>query len=121
MSHILLSKIRVTRRANPAFYPHKYAEFSVKDLLNQMLCHGASRKRIKAAIVGGADIFGDSVLSVGKANIEEVKIQLDKLNIKLEKEIVGGRRGRVVIYNSTDNSLSVKVTGTAVFKKIDLQ
>ncbi len=121
MSHILLSKIRETRRSNPLFYPHKYAESSVRHLLDEMLKHGASRKRIKAVITGGADIFGNNILAVGKANIEEVKDQLEKLNIKLEKEITGGRRGRVVIYNSIDNSLSVKVTGTEAFKKIALQ
>jgi len=42
---------------------------------------------------------------------KEVIHQLELLKIGIEKQIVGGTRGRVVIYDSTRNSLLVKTTG----------
>ena len=120
MSHILLPEPR-GRRANLLNLPHKYASSSVQDLLGEMLKEGASKKNLRAVIIGGADIFQDHSLEMGKENTLAVKHQLELLKIKLEKEIVGGHRGRVLIYDITDNSISVKITGEDNFRKVELK
>ena len=120
MSHILLPKVKISRKSNPYLFPHKYAELSVKELHNTLLQHGATRKNMKAAIIGGANIFKDANLAIGTLNTEEVKHQLQTLNIDIVKEVVGGRRGRVIIYDIQDNSILVKVTGTHDFKRYSL-
>ncbi|MFX1294836.1 MAG: chemotaxis protein CheD [Promethearchaeota archaeon] len=121
MSHILLAEVKKTKIANPKQYPHKYATLSVKDLFNEMLNHGALKKNIKAVIVGGAEIFKRGPLELGKENILAVKHQLKLFDIQIEKEIVGGTKGRVFIYDFTDNSISIKITGEAEFKKFILK
>ena len=112
--------VKIIKKANPEEIPHKYATYSVKELMCEMIAHGSKRKDLKAVIVGGSDIFRNNLLEMGKENIRAVKKQLDLLNIKLRREVVGGRRGRVVICDILQKKVCVKTTGESEFCKVDL-
>ncbi len=75
----------------------------------------ASKTRLKAAIVGGAQLFsfqtaGDR-LDVGRRNTEAVKAQLKKLGIKIVAEDTGGNAGRTVVLDAQTGRVYVKSVG----------
>jgi len=115
MSHILVPN---SRKRESEAYPHKYAELSVKLLVEELLNHGARKENLVAIIVGGAKIFRHQDCEVGARNVKMVKNELKKLNIKLIKEDTGGFRGRIIEFNSYNFSVSVKMTGNPYFKGI---
>ena len=111
MSHILLPVMKNIRNSRNNEYPHKYAAFSVKELFNELIINGAKKKNIKAAILGGADIFRNGIYAIGVENINKVKEELKKLEIKIECEETGGHRGRVIRYDIKNNLILSKFTG----------
>jgi chemotaxis protein CheD len=115
MSHILLPKAAPNKEIN---FPHKYANFSVKLLMEEILSHGAMRENIRAIVVGGSKIFDFNNNIMGIDNISSVKEELDSLKIQIIKEDTGGSKGRNVIFDTKDFSLYVKTTGETDFKKI---
>lgn len=116
MSHILLPELKNIKKSTHREFPHKYAEFSVKELLNEMLELGAEHKNIKAAIIGGADIFRNGIYAIGGQNTKKVKEELDKFNIILECYETGGHRGRVIKYDVKNNLILSKFTGEDEFR-----
>ncbi|KKM65926.1 hypothetical protein LCGC14_1486380 [marine sediment metagenome] len=116
ISHILLPSFNPLKNTPPIRYPHKYADLSIKDLLEKLLSHGAKLRNIKAIIVGGAIFFQKS--NERNQNLEMVEKILKSFQIDIEKRDVGGILGRNVIYNTEDNSVWVKKTGQIRYKKI---
>ncbi len=115
MSHILLPKAAPNKEIH---FPHKYASFSVKLLMEELLNHGAVRENIRAIVVGGSKIFDFDNNIMGFDNVSSVKEELDSLKIQIIKEDTGGSKGRNVIFDTKDFSLYVKSTGETDFKKI---
>ncbi|MHA1988013.1 MAG: chemotaxis protein CheD [Promethearchaeota archaeon] len=116
MSHILLPKVNTDKKI---LYPHKYANLSVKLLLDALIYHGAVRKNIKAIIVGGSKIFNFDINFMGIDNTTSVKEELRKLKIQIIKEDTGGSIGRNVIFDTKCFSLSVRLTSDPDFTRID--
>lgn len=121
MSHILLPEAKHVHKKQAEKFPHKYADYSVLDLLNEVMKHGALKRNLKAIIVGGSNVFTNNCLEVGKENISAVKKQLEMLKIELKDELVGGNKGRVVICDVSQKYLTVKSTGDKSFNKIILE
>ncbi|HME55392.1 MAG TPA: chemotaxis protein CheD [Candidatus Lokiarchaeia archaeon] len=118
MSHILSPSCK-SKHGQRDDLPHKYADQSVPALVKNLLSKGAIFDYIKAIIVGGANVIGGSgLMPVGTENIAIVKKTLDELGIPLIKEDVGGNKGRGVIFDTSNMSVSVKVTGEANYRKI---
>ena len=118
MSHILLPSFQNVQEKTPLKYPQKYADRAVKDLINEVITNGASRKNLKAVIAGGAKIFKNHYNNIGEENIKIVKQELDRYDIKLVKEDVGGTSGRNIRFNTMDNSILIKISGESDFKRI---
>ena len=116
MSHILLPTMKSTKNPKNKDYPHKYAVFSVKELFNELIINGAEKRNIKAAILGGADIFRNGIYAIGKENISKVREELKKLEIEIECEEIGGHRGRVAKYDIKNNLILTKFTGEDDFR-----
>jgi len=76
----------------------KYAEWAVPEMVRQLVDQGATRRRIQAKIAGGAAMFAreSSVPSIGERNVEEVKRQLESLQITLLAEDTGQAHARTV-------------------------
>ncbi len=118
MSHILLPESKLAKTKGPLKYPHKFVDSSIRDLISELLKHGAEKENFRAVIAGGAWIFQDHFNNIGQNNIKAVKKELKNLNIKIEKEDTGGKFGRVILFDPVDNSVNVKLTGEKTFRKL---
>ena len=116
ISHILLPSFKPLKSTSQIRYPHKYADLSIKDLLEKLLSYGAKLKNIKAIIVGGAIFFQKS--SKRNQNVDMVEKILESFQIDIEKKDLGGILGRNVMYDTEDNSVWVKKTGQTRYKRI---
>ncbi|MFX1383871.1 MAG: chemotaxis protein CheD [Promethearchaeota archaeon] len=118
MSHILLPSYNKLYNKTPLRYPHKYADIAVKDLIIQLEKEGADRQKLKAVIVGGSKIFQNHHNNIGKENGEMVKKELQKFNIDILKEDIGGIKGRSVSFNTKTISVFVRGSRQDKYKKI---
>ena len=113
MAHIMLPDSKqMTRDKNPA----KYADTGIDLLIHDMIQLGADRKRLKAKIAGGAQMFAfsaaaDSLGRVGDRNVEAVKAKLVSLRIPILAEDIGLNYGRTIQFFSEDGSLLIKSVG----------
>ncbi|MFX0003323.1 MAG: chemotaxis protein CheD [Candidatus Hodarchaeota archaeon] len=115
MSHILLPKANHNKKID---YPHKYADLSLKLLIQELLNHGAKKDNIKAIIVGGSRIFDLDENFMGIDNSKAIKQELEKLKITVIGEDIGGSEGRGVIFDTKDFNIYVKLTREQNYKKI---
>ena len=118
MSHILLADFKNSDINTIKKYPHKYVFSSVKNLLEEILNHGAEKSNIRAIIVGGAKIFQNQFNDIGKKNVKILKEELEKFNIKIEKEDTGGTQGRTLIYDTNNNSILIHYALESEFRRL---
>lgn len=92
----------------------KYADTAVPLLIEMMSRNGAAADRIRAAIIGGAQLFafnGTGVrLEIGARNIEAVKAALQAERVPVAATDLGGSTGRSV-HLTGDGRVRVKVLG----------
>jgi chemotaxis protein CheD len=78
----------------------KFANTAVEIMLKEMIRLGAAKRRIKAKIVGGANMFPTVIrgnaMHIGSRNIAAVKDELRKRKIRLVAEDTEGSHGRSV-------------------------
>ncbi len=108
MSHILLPQNRRLANEGGIRYPHKYAEYSVKDLLNEVIKHGAEKKNIKAIVVGGSKIFQNHFQDIGGENTTRVLQELKSLKIKIARQDTGGPKGRTISLDTKKKMVTIK-------------
>ncbi len=118
MSHILLPSQRGLKKEKISDFPHKYADTSARALFNDLLSLGAVEGEIRAIIAGGADIFQNYSFEIGKDNITAIKKELFNLGISIEKENLGGNKGRSVIFETQNYSLLVKQAGDEEYMRL---
>jgi len=98
----------------------KYADTGTKKLVKELMAKGATKERLFAKIVGGAQMFPSlslSVSDIGRHNIDEARRTLKDLGIKLVSEDVAGNRGRSA-YLNTENGRVMIETAFAPIKTI---
>ena len=90
----------------------KYANTGIPFLIAELESVGAKKRRLSAKIVGGASMFksesGDSVMQIGKRNIEAVKEILKIEGIKIVGSDVGKDYGRSMYFYLDDGRVEVK-------------
>ncbi|MBI1829081.1 MAG: chemotaxis protein CheD [Thaumarchaeota archaeon] len=110
MAHIMLPESN--KNFQNAVQIGKYADKAIEALLKNMTTKGANKKRIKAKMTGGAQIFssesGDGLFNIGTRNIDMVKTLLEKNKIPLIAEEVGMNYGRWVKFHTKTGELIVK-------------
>ena len=93
----------------------KYADTGIKETLAQLVAKGARKERLVAKIAGGAKMFevaGNSNLgNIGARNIECVKLNLKKENIRIVAENVGGSVARTLSFFPADGHGQIKAYG----------
>lgn len=97
MAHIMLPDINLAKsKKNRA----KFANAAVEIMLKEMMDLGVVRRRIKAKIAGGANMFPSvnrtGNLHIGLRNVVAVKKELKKRKIRLVAEDTGKNYGRSV-------------------------
>lgn len=127
MVHIVLPRTpslppAVPGRRAMVHLPGKCADTAIPNLLEQVQKAGAQLGRVKAAIVGGAQIFtpnpnsaGGSAMSarleIGPRNVEAVKKGLAQARIPIVAEMTGGYCGRTVTFHVTQGQVCVRPIG----------
>ncbi len=121
LAHIVLPE---STSANPAD-PAKFANTAVPYVIQEMSNKGAVKTRLRAAIVGGAQLFNfenaNTTMDVGKRNIEAVKKHLAALKIRLTAEDVGGKVGRSIILDSASGDVTVRQSGAPEKRLVNLR
>lgn len=85
----------------------KHADVLIDKLVNDMEDRGTEIDTITAKIYGGASMF-DNSFNIGEQNTESVKEELDKKDIDIADEDVGGTKGRAVWLNCNSGSVVVR-------------
>jgi len=103
--------------------PGKCADTAIPNILAAVEKAGASLMRVKAAIVGGAQIFSPNPasgqngsamsarLEIGPRNVEAVKRGLAQARIPIVAEMTGGYCGRTVTFHVTLGQVCVRPIG----------
>lgn len=104
LSHILLPDGSAINDGNIM----KYADTALKALVVELERAGASRARLTAKIAGGANMFPTTPPSIGERNVERVKDELRRLNIRIVGEDTGSNYGRTVEFHPDDGMVLVK-------------
>jgi chemotaxis receptor (MCP) glutamine deamidase CheD len=116
ISHIIYPKYRRKNKNSVPRSPHKYADTSVKDLLDKLLYYGANRDYIEAVIVGGARAINNQG-NIHQKNIDAVTQELVSYQIPIEAAYIGGISERSLIYDTNDNSLFIKKIWESEFRR----
>lgn len=111
IAHIMLPKSKAVGTSDIG----KYADTAVPYVIEEMTARGAVKSRLRAAIVGGAQLFSfegaGERLDVGRRNVEAVKQLIAQSRLRLIAEDVGGKSGRTVTLDSTTGEVVVKQVG----------
>lgn len=112
VAHIVLPE---AKSSNATPDPGKYADTAVPYVIDEMAKKGSVKHRLRAAIVGGAQLFSfagaSESLNVGERNIVAVKRHLSDLRIRLLAEEVGGTTGRTVALDTATGVVTVRQSG----------
>lgn len=122
MAHVVLPDHQAflsTSKGQSELPAAKFGDTAVAAIVEEMVKNGAHRDNIRAAIAGGAHIFGDigrnsassSRLEIGERNAKSVIDSLARLNIPLVASDVGGSHGRTVTLKVCDGSVCVRPIG----------
>jgi chemotaxis protein CheD len=96
----------------------KFADLAIPMLLSKMEANGANRRLLKAKIAGGASMFAfpgkSTTMDIGNRNGESVKEVLQKLNIPIISEDLGGNSGRTMIFEAASGKVLIKTVGKGI-------
>ncbi len=107
MSHVVLPD-STGRDAHPA----KFADTAIPHMLGLLKQQGAPAGSLVAKIAGGACMFGATgPMQIGLANAEAVRSILKTHRIPILAEDVGGTKGRRVVFDCSDGTLTVEIAG----------
>lgn len=102
MAHAMLPARRPGELRSPDEPAAKYADESVDRLIGDIEARGGRRERLRAKLVGGAQMFrilsGDEH-GIGRQNVDSAKNRLQALSIPIDGEDTGGTAGRVAELN----------------------
>ncbi len=116
LAHIMLPDSKFSGKKD--FNLGKFADTAIDALLKQMIKLGADRKKITSKIAGGAQMFKikseNAAMQIGKRNVEAVRYNLSKLNIRLTAEDVEGNYGRTIEFDSETGKLTIKTIGHGI-------
>jgi chemotaxis protein CheD len=94
---------------------HKYVDSGIEDLLAAVIKEGANKNRLIVRIVGGANMLVSPGMTnsfdIGTRNMETARKTLQRLNLKITAEEVGGHTGRTVHVYVADSRVTVRVIG----------
>ncbi|MGM0590807.1 MAG: chemotaxis protein CheD [Halobacteriota archaeon] len=105
LAHTLLP----TQKEGMDASPGKFVDAAIQTMLREMVEAGAGYGSIEARLVGGADIFELKNLGkgVGAKNVEAARTELERLDIPITGEAVGGTRGRTAEIDTDTGTVTV--------------
>jgi chemotaxis protein CheD len=116
LAHVMLPESSLAK--GQSFNPAKYADTAVQALVSHLKAKGAKAGTLKAKIAGGAQMFqftaANELMRIGPRNVEAVKNELNRLNIRLVSEDVGGNSGRTIEFNPMNGMLLIKSVNSGI-------
>jgi chemotaxis protein CheD len=106
LAHIVLPESSETDRQ-----PGKFADLAVPELIDRVCRAGASRRRLEAALAGGARMFELGELDIGARNADAVRKGLATSGLAVHAAETGGSRGRTMRVSVGDGTITVKEAG----------
>jgi chemotaxis protein CheD len=92
----------------------RYAPVAIPLLVEGMLAHGASIRRLTAHIVGGAAVlaaFENERNHIGARNVEAAREMMAGYGIRVVSMEVGGTRGRKLLFSPREGAITVQLIG----------
>jgi chemotaxis protein CheD len=116
MAHVMLPTSGLARAG--AINIAKYADTAIEGLVKLIVKAGGNKYLLRAKMAGGAQMFqfssGSEMMRIGPKNVEAVKEELKRLNIKLLAENVGGNNGRTIEFNPKSRELIIRTINQGV-------
>ncbi|MEW6379177.1 MAG: chemotaxis protein CheD [bacterium] len=92
--------------------PYRYVDQAITHMLEKMRAMNIHQNKIISQIFGGADMLlkvsDISFLSIGRQNTEAARAVLQEFHIPIEKEDVGGNKGRKIFFLSALGQVTVR-------------
>jgi len=92
--------------------PGKYADTAVSHMVSEMGCRGIDPARLIAKIAGGAEMFAGQFNGkgrrIGARNVLAARRTLEKMEIPLVAQDVGGEVGRTVEFSTETGLLTIR-------------
>lgn len=112
LAHVMLpDSTQIRSNENVA----KFADTGIDALIEMLSKMGVPKSRLVAKIAGGAQMFAmsseNSLLCVGKRNVEATKEKLKSLNIRIIAEDTGDSYGRTIEFYPETGELLIKRVG----------
>jgi len=108
LAHVLLPAPSASRPAEP---PGRFAVSAIPTLLETMVGLGASRRQVRARLVGGAAMFANLAapgsIQIGERNLNATRATLREAGVPVTAEAVGGDYGRSVEFTLGDGAVLV--------------
>lgn len=114
LAHVFLPE-RPDSGGRPGAGDGTYADVAIPALVAAVeAAAGSSATRLVAVVAGGSQMFGARPGSdVGSRNVEAVRAALARAGVRVEREDVGGRRGRTMRIDASDRIVvTVRVVGS---------
>ena len=109
LSHIMLPSSSLNNDTRQAC---RFADTAIVILVKKMEQAGASPRRLKAKIAGGAQMFtaisNSSISNIGQRNVAAVRETLGKLGIPIVADDTGKDFGRTLYFSAEDGSMRIK-------------
>ncbi len=89
----------------------KFADTAVEWLLAELVQRGADLGRLKAKLVGGANMFNSihhNPLPVGLRNVMACREELSQRGIPIVAEDIGGSKGRSILFHPEDGRILIR-------------
>ena len=110
MAHAMLPSRRPGEPRSPDEAAAKYADESVDRLIGEIEKRGGRKERLRAKLVGGAQMFrilsGDQH-GIGRQNVDAAGNRLRALAIPIDGEDTGGTAGRIAELNLENGSVEI--------------
>ena len=111
----LLHAVLPVRNNGAEPFSAKFVDSGIEGLLDEMIKAGAHKHKMFVRMVGGANMLLSPGLSntfdIGSRNIESARHTLQRLNLFVEKEDVGGHAGRTFRVYVGSGRTTVKIVG----------
>ncbi len=112
MAHVMMpDSTKISKNSNRM----KFVDTCITDMYEELMVAGAKKTNLVAKVAGGAKMFSyqsnNSHMNIGAQNIDAVHQLLERWNVPIIAEDVGGNHGRTIEFNTVTGELTIKSVG----------
>ena len=111
LAHVMLPSSVKALKSTPK---GKYADTAVTELLRRFRKQNILRQKTVIKIVGGSSMFShrkNQMFDIAARNIEAVKDALKDHNLKISAKVIGGTKGRSILFYLETGEIQVYFAG----------